>query len=66
LFKYCDENGEVTAEANPNGALNNIAGTTNKNKNVFGMMPHPERASDPNVGNLDGRALFQSILDSLS
>ncbi|HIP35482.1 MAG TPA: phosphoribosylformylglycinamidine synthase subunit PurQ [Crocinitomix sp.] len=66
LFKYCDEEGNVTEEANPNGAVKNIAGTTNKNKNVFGMMPHPERASDPNLGNLDGKALFQSILDSLS
>ncbi len=66
LFKYCDENGDITSEANPNGAINNIAGTTNKNKNVFGMMPHPERAADPNLSNEDGKALFQSILDTLA
>lgn len=65
LFQYCDENGNVNDETNPNGAVKNIAGVTNKNKNVFGMMPHPERAVDPNLGNLDGRALFQSIIDSL-
>ncbi|MGV6861843.1 MAG: phosphoribosylformylglycinamidine synthase subunit PurQ [Putridiphycobacter sp.] len=66
LFKYCDEKGDITTEANPNGAINNIAGTTNKNKNVFGMMPHPERAADPNLSNEDGKALFQSILDTLA
>ena len=43
VFRYCDEFGEVTAESNPNGSLNNIAGIINKNRNVLGMMPHPER-----------------------
>jgi phosphoribosylformylglycinamidine synthase len=66
LFKYCDENGVVALETNPNGSIHNIAGTTNKTKNVFGMMPHPERAADANLGNTDGKALFQSILDTLS
>ena len=62
LFRYCDENGSVSDTANPNGSLENIAGICNKNKNVFGMMPHPERASDPDLGNTDGKALFDSIL----
>jgi len=62
LFRYCDASGKVTDEANPNGSLLNIAGITNKNKNVFGMMPHPERAADPILGNTDGKALFESIL----
>jgi phosphoribosylformylglycinamidine synthase len=62
LFRYCDADGNVTPESNPNGALNNIAGITNKNRNVFGMMPHPERAADPELKNTDGRGLFESIL----
>lgn len=62
LFRYCDANGDVSEASNPNGALNNIAGITNRTRNVFGMMPHPERAADPVLGNVDGRALFESIL----
>lgn len=62
LFRYCDECCDYTEEANCNGSLLNIAGITNKNRNVFGMMPHPERAADPILGNTDGRALFESIL----
>lgn len=62
LFRYCDENGEVNAESNPNGAKNNIAGICNETRNVFGMMPHPERAADSFLGNEDGRKLFESIL----
>jgi len=62
LFKYCNENGEVTDESNPNGSINNIAGITNKNKNIFGMMPHPERASDDILSNAEGKAFFESIL----
>lgn len=62
LFRYSDENGKITDEANPNGSLLNIAGICNKNKNVFGMMPHPERAADTVLGNTDGKALFESIL----
>ena len=63
LFKYCDEKGIVTKEANPNGSLLNIAGICNKNRNVFGMMPHPERASDTELNNTDGKILFKSILN---
>jgi phosphoribosylformylglycinamidine synthase I len=62
LFRYCDANGNITDEANPNGALGNIAGICNATKNVFGMMPHPERASDIELGNEDGKYLFESIL----
>jgi phosphoribosylformylglycinamidine synthase I len=62
LFRYCDADGIVTDESNPNGALENIAGICNKGKNVFGMMPHPERAADAVLSNEDGRAIFESWL----
>lgn len=62
LFKYCDQSGEIIQEANPNGSLNNIAGICNEERNVFGMMPHPERASDEELGNVAGKILFESIL----
>lgn len=62
LFRYCDSNGNISPESNPNGAIENIAGISNKSGNVFGMMPHPERAADPELGNTDGRAIFESIL----
>jgi len=62
LFRYCDEKGNITPESNPNGSIENIAGVCNAGKNVFGMMPHPERASDPELGNTDGKLLFESIL----
>jgi phosphoribosylformylglycinamidine synthase len=62
LFQYCSQDGIVSDEFNPNGALLNIAGITNSNKNVFGMMPHPERASDKFVANEDGRSIFESLL----
>jgi phosphoribosylformylglycinamidine synthase I len=63
LFRYCDEHGHSNDESNPNGATDYIAGICNKNRNVFGMMPHPERASDPVLANNDGRAIFDSILN---
>ena len=62
LFRYCDESGNVNQDANPNGSLNNIAGISNAGKNVFGMMPHPERAADGELGNTDGRIIFESLL----
>lgn len=62
LFRYCDENGNVTDAANPNGSLENIAGICNEQRNVFGMMPHPERASEEMLGNTDGRIIFESFL----
>lgn len=65
LFKYCDEKGNVTEEANPNGSLLNIAGICNRSRNVFGMMPHPERAAEAALGNVDGKLLFDSMLQSV-
>lgn len=66
LFRYCDAEGNVTKEANPNGSLENIAGVCNAKKNVFGMMPHPERAADKNLNNTDGVAIFSSILSMVN
>jgi phosphoribosylformylglycinamidine synthase len=65
LFKYCNEDGNITDDANPNGSLMNIAGVCNKERNVFGMMPHPERAADQKLSNQDGRGLFESILNKV-
>lgn len=65
LFKYCNEKGEITEASNPNGSMLNIAGITNAGRNVFGMMPHPERAADANLKNTDGRKLFESILQKV-
>ena len=62
IFRYCDENGKITAAANPNGAMRSIAGICNKNRNVFGMMPHPERACSAVLGNTDGRAIIKDLL----
>jgi phosphoribosylformylglycinamidine synthase I len=62
IFRYCDEQGNISEAANPNGAANNIAGVCNHKRNVFGMMPHPERAADKELSNEDGRLLFASIL----
>jgi phosphoribosylformylglycinamidine synthase len=62
-FKYCNENGDITKEANPNGSKSNIAGIFNKNKNILGMMPHPERAIDKDVNGIDGILLFKSLLN---
>jgi len=62
LFRYCDEAGNIVASANPNGSIENIAGICNAGRNVFGYMPHPERASDALVANEDGLAIFESIL----
>jgi phosphoribosylformylglycinamidine (FGAM) synthase-like amidotransferase family enzyme len=61
-FRYCTSNGEITPDANPNGSLNNIAGVTNSEGNVLGMMPHPERACETLVGGTDGATLFQSLV----
>lgn len=63
IFRYCDENGNVTDDSNPNGATENIAGVCNAGKNVFGMMPHPERATDGELSNIDGRWIFDSLLN---
>lgn len=61
ILRYCDENGNISPESNPNGAVRNIAGITNKEGNVFGMMPHPERACSALLGNTDGQKLFNKL-----
>jgi phosphoribosylformylglycinamidine synthase subunit PurQ / glutaminase len=66
LFKYCDKKGEITKESNPNGALLNIAGIINREKNILGMMPHPERAADKILNHTDGLKIFNSIINSYS
>jgi phosphoribosylformylglycinamidine synthase len=63
LFRYCTQQGEINERGNPNGSLDNIAGIINKEGNVLGMMPHPERASDPILKATDGRGLFVGLLD---
>ena len=65
LFYYCDAEGNVNDSTNPNGSVNNIAGITNKSRNVFGMMPHPERAASEKLFNVSGRVMFESILASV-
>lgn len=64
IFRYCDARGEATAEANPNGSVHNIAGIVNKQGNVLGMMPHPERAMEQLLGATDGNFIFGSLLDA--
>jgi len=65
VFRYCDSSGNVSAESNPNGSISNIAGIINEQGNVMGMMPHPERASDPVLRHTDGRKIFDSIVESV-
>ncbi|MFZ2641114.1 MAG: phosphoribosylformylglycinamidine synthase subunit PurQ [Verrucomicrobiia bacterium] len=65
LFRYVDAKGKVVDTASPNGAVENIAGICNKARNVCGMMPHPERASEETLGSTDGRVVFESILNQL-
>ncbi|HTB30600.1 MAG TPA: phosphoribosylformylglycinamidine synthase subunit PurQ [Bacteroidia bacterium] len=66
VFRYCNEKGEITPDSNPNGSLENIAGICNETKNVFGMMPHPERASDEFLGNTDGRYILNSLIKTVA
>jgi phosphoribosylformylglycinamidine synthase len=65
LFRYCDEKGNVTPEANTNGSVRNIAGICNEGRNVFGMMPHPERACSAALGNADGRKIFELLFSQV-
>jgi phosphoribosylformylglycinamidine synthase subunit PurQ / glutaminase len=62
IYRYCDVNGQINDQANPNGAIRNIAGIRNAAGNVFGMMPHPERATSEALGNIDGRIIMQTLL----
>ena len=64
VFRYCDSQGRTSDEANPNGSARNIAGICNRERNVLGLMPHPERCSEPILGNTDGLQIFESILKS--
>lgn len=66
IWKYCNAEGNITDESNPNGSTRSIAGICNKDGNVFGLMPHPERAVSVNLGNTDGRKLFQHILSTVN
>ncbi len=61
IYRYCDEKGSITTTANPNGAVHNIAGICNRERNVFGMMPHPERACSKRIGNEDGKFVFNHL-----
>ena len=65
IFRYCTAEGEVTDQANPNGSIQNIAGITNPEGNVLGLMPHPERCCEEVLGGVDGRIVFQSVIDSV-
>ena len=65
-FRYCDEAGTPTPESNPNGSLDNIAGVYNETKSVLGLMPHPERLADLELGGSDGRPLFDGLVEALS
>jgi len=62
IFRYCDDNGEITPESNPNGSLLNIAGICNEKRNVLGMMPHPERCAEMLLGGVAGAGIFESLL----
>jgi phosphoribosylformylglycinamidine synthase len=65
LWQYCDATGNLTDTANPNGSVRNIAGICNERRNVAGLMPHPERASEPLLGSDDGKWIFESIFAAL-
>ena len=65
LWQYCDANGNITDTANPNGALQNIAGICNEKRNVAGLMPHPERACESILGSADGKFIFESVIHTL-
>ncbi|MFN3422654.1 MAG: phosphoribosylformylglycinamidine synthase subunit PurQ, partial [Armatimonadota bacterium] len=66
VFRYCNPDGQITDEANPNGSVSNIAGIINERGNVLGMMPHPERASESLLGSSDGLLIWQSILSTVA
>jgi phosphoribosylformylglycinamidine synthase subunit PurQ / glutaminase len=66
VFRYCSPTGEINAAANPNGSLDNIAGICNAGGNVIGMMPHPERSAEPELGGTDGMKIFQSMVGAMA
>ena len=65
LLRYADDQGQIVPEANPNGSIENIAGICNRERNVFGLMPHPDRASDPQLGSADGAKIFLSMMETI-
>jgi len=66
ILRYSDSEGRVVAEANPNGSIENIAGICNRERNVFGLMPHPDRASDARLGSMDGAKIFRSMVQTIT
>lgn len=66
ILRYCDADGRIVPEANPNGSLENIAGICNRERNVFGLMPHPDRACDLSLGSADGRRIFESMMQAVA
>ena len=64
VFRYCDADGRVTPEANPNGSMESIAGLCNATANVMGLMPHPERSAEPELGSMDGWLIFESLIEA--
>ena len=66
IFRYCDTEGRITRQSNPNGSARNIAGICNRERNILGMMPHPERCSEPLLGNTDGLGIFRSIAAAMT
>jgi phosphoribosylformylglycinamidine synthase len=65
VMRYANERGEIVPEANPNGSIENIAGICNREGNVFGLMPHPDRACDARIGSADGAKIFESMMQSI-
>jgi phosphoribosylformylglycinamidine synthase len=66
ILRYADNRGRVLPEANPNGSIENIAGICSRERNVFGLMPHPDRASDARLGSIDGAKIFRSMVQAIS
>ena len=66
ILRYCNERGEIVPEANPNGSIENIAGICNRERNVFGLMPHPDRAADARLGSADGAKIFRSMMETIA
>ena len=65
ILRYADSRGRAVPEANPNGSIENIAGICNRERNVFGLMPHPDRASDEKLGSCDGTKIFRSMMQTI-
>jgi phosphoribosylformylglycinamidine synthase len=66
ILRYADSRGRIVPESNPNGSIENIAGICNRERNVFGLMPHPDRASDARLGSADGAKIFRSMMQTIS